>query len=265
MSGSMVSSESRKSRYSPWAKADPGVAGHAQALVLLVDHPHQAGVFPGVAVADFRAGVGAAVVHQDDLLFLQGLAPGRNPPPAPRNCSTPYTGMMMETLTSILPSQILEDACRLVTCLRHIGVPSRRTAAGRPPNTGPGRGFPSTAPCRCTACTAAPCSASSPRHSLPDRAPLEHTVTTAAAVRALVEQKQLPGDAQLHPAGKGPGAWGRSSPLRGWGFTPKFSGPTACWHRLHQLQVVARDALRPEGLLQKQKGRQLPGRCGNGR
>ena len=66
----------QKEQVLPLGQGGPGVAGHAQALVLLVEHPHQAGVFPGVALTDFRAGVGAAVVHQDDFLLRQGLPQG---------------------------------------------------------------------------------------------------------------------------------------------------------------------------------------------
>ena len=66
----------QKEQVLPLGQGGPGVAGHAQALVLLVEPPHQAGVLPGVALTDFRAGVGAAVVHQDDFLLRQGLPQG---------------------------------------------------------------------------------------------------------------------------------------------------------------------------------------------
>ena len=49
------------------------VACEAQPLVLLVDHPDKPGIFPRIAVTDLRARVLAAVVNQDDLLFLKGL------------------------------------------------------------------------------------------------------------------------------------------------------------------------------------------------
>ena len=54
-----------------------GVAGHAQPLVFLMNNPDQLRVCLGVAVADFRGGILAAVVHQNDLFFLQGLGQNR--------------------------------------------------------------------------------------------------------------------------------------------------------------------------------------------
>ena len=70
--GSIQSSLSTSSSQSPRASRNAGVAGAAQPLVLLVDHP-DAGVGLGQAVTQGPAPVRGAVVHQDQLKVPLGL------------------------------------------------------------------------------------------------------------------------------------------------------------------------------------------------